>query len=192
MRRLFVALVMPEAVGEKLSLLLHGVPDARWVAPENFHLTLRFIGEVDGGAAEEITYVLSRIRVPSFCLTLEGLGCFETRGRLRAIWVGARENPALAGLQRKVESALVAAGIPAEGRKFKPHVTLARFSGMPVAAAAPYIASHAAIRLEPFEVESFFLFESKLGHGGPTYFPECEVPLVLSAPSLSDAALAER
>lgn len=189
MRRLFVALAMPEAVGETLSGLLHGVPDARWVTPENFHLTLRFIGEVDGGTAEEIADTLSRVRAPSFTLELEGLGYFETRGRLRALWVGARANAALAALQRKVENAVVAAGIAPESRKFKPHVTLARFSGVPVAAAAPYIASHASIRLEPFEVESFTLFESKLGRGGPAYSPEREVALVLSPKSADVGAI---
>lgn len=192
MRRLFVALAMPEAVSEKLSSLLHGVPDARWVDPENFHLTLRFIGEVDGGVAEEIADSLSRIRVPSFILELEGLGHFESRGRLRALWVGARENAELAGLQRKVEAAVVAVGIAPERRKFKPHVTLARFTGTPVGVAAPFIATHASIHLEPFEVQSFTLFESKLGRGGPTYFPEFEVPLVLSPTPTEPSTLAQR
>lgn len=183
MRRLFVAIAMPDPVREKLAELLHGVVDARWVDPENLHLTLRFIGEVDGGAAEEIADALSRIRHPGFALSLEGLGYFETRGRLRALWVGVRPEPALTALRRKVETALASAGFPAESRKFKPHVTLARFSGTPVAAAAPFIATHASLRVEPFEVESFHLFESKLGSGGPTYVPELEVPLVLSPSS---------
>lgn len=180
MRRLFVALEMPDVIGNQLSGMLSGVPDARWVGPENFHLTLRFIGEVDAGVEEEIAYSLSRLRVPSFELALEGLGSFETRGRLRALWVGVRAEPALLALRNKVENAVVAAGLPAEGRKFKPHVTLARFSGTPVAAAGPYLAMHAGVRSTAFPVESMILFESKLGHGGPTYHPELEIPLLLA------------
>jgi RNA 2',3'-cyclic 3'-phosphodiesterase len=183
MRRLFVALEMPEVVREQLSTMLSGVPDARWVDPENFHLTLRFIGEVDGGAAEEIAGSLSRLRAPSFNLTLEGLGYFESRGRLRALWVGVRPEPALVALQRKIEHAVVAVGPPAEGRKFKPHVTLARFSKCPVAAVAPYLVTHGGIRSDAFPVESLVLFESKLGHGGPTYHPELEIPLMLTPTS---------
>lgn len=181
MRRFFVALEMPDMVRGELSGMLCGIPDARWVDPENLHLTLRFIGEVDGATGEEIAASLSRLRVPSFDLTLEGLGYFETRGRLRALWAGVRPEPALVALQRKVEHAVVAAGLPAEGRKFKPHVTLARFSRAPVAAVGPYLATHAGIRSDTFPVESIVLFESKLGHGGPTYFPELEIPLMLAS-----------
>ena len=180
MRRLFVALEMPEAVGDRLSEMLSGVPEARWVDPENFHLTLRFIGEVDGAVAEELAVSLSRLRVPSFDLVLEGLGYFETRGRLRALWVGVRAEPALLALQRKVEHAVVAAGLPEERRKFKPHVTLARFSRTPVAAVGPYLATYAGVRTASFPVESLVLFESKLGREGPTYLPELEIPLMLA------------
>ena len=100
MRRLFVALAMPEAVSEKLSSLLHGVPDARWVDPENFHLTLRFIGEVDGGVAEEIVGSLSRIRVPSFTLELAGLGHFDSPAEAASALVRYRA-PILPDLQVK-------------------------------------------------------------------------------------------
>ncbi len=177
MRRLFVALAMPDAVRARLSEMLCGIPGARWVNPENLHLTLRFIGEVDGGAAEEIADSLSRLQAPAFDLTLEGLGHFESRGRLRALWVGVRPEPALTALQRKVENAVVAAGLPPESRKFKPHVTLARFSGTPLIEAGRYVEANAAIRLAPFPVTEVVLFESRLGRGGPAYFPELEISL---------------
>jgi 2'-5' RNA ligase len=178
-RRLFVAIEMPETVAARLSKMLSGIPEARWVAPKNFHLTLRFIGEVDDRVADEIARGLSRLRVPSFDLALGGLGYFETRGRLRAVWVGVRAEPALVALQRKVEKEVVAAGLPAEGRKFKPHITLARFSNTPVAVAGSFLAAHGGIRSDVFAVESMALFESTLGNGGPTYHTELEVPLML-------------
>jgi RNA 2',3'-cyclic 3'-phosphodiesterase len=180
MKRLFVALEMPESVQSQLSGMLSGVPEARWVDPENFHLTLRFIGEVDEPTAEEIAAALSRLRMPSFTLVLDGMGYFESRGRLRALWVGVRPEPALDALRRKVESTVVAAGLEAEKRKFKPHVTLARFSRTPVEAAGPFLAMHAGIRSTAFAVESMTLFESVLGQGAPTYYPELEIPLLIA------------
>lgn len=189
MRRLFVALEMPQTVRDQFSEMLSGIPDARWVDPKNFHLTLRFIGEVDGGAAEEIAGALSRLRVPSFELALEGLGYFDSRGRLRALWVGVRPEPALVTLQRKVEHVIVAAGLPSEGRKFKPHVTLARFSRTPVAAVGPYLVTHGGIRSDAFPVESMMLFESRLGQGGPTYHPELEVPLMLAPGAVASGSI---
>jgi 2'-5' RNA ligase len=102
MKRLFVALEMPEVIRERLSEMLIGVPDACWVDPDNLHLTLRFIGEADTAMGEELAFSLSGLRVPSFGLSLDGLGIFESRGRLRALWVGVRGEPALEALQRKV------------------------------------------------------------------------------------------
>jgi RNA 2',3'-cyclic 3'-phosphodiesterase len=186
MKRLFVALEMPEVIRERLSEMLIGVPDARWVDPDNLHLTLRFIGEADNAMGEELAFSLSGLRVPSFDLSLDGLGLFESRGRLRALWVGVRGEPALEALQRKVEKVVVAVGLPSEGRKFKPHITLARFSGTPTAVARSYLEAHAGISSDPFPVESVTLFESVLGREGPTYHPDLEVPLIL-APGASSS-----
>jgi 2'-5' RNA ligase len=129
--------------------------------------------------ADEIARGLSRLRVPSFDLALDGLGYFETRGRLRAIWVGVRPEPALAALQRKVEKEVVGVGLLAKGRKFRPHITLARFSNTPLAAVGSFLATHGDIQSDVFVVDSIVLFESKLGSGGPTYHTELEVPLML-------------
>ena len=187
MKRLFIALEMPEPLRERLAGMIGGITGARWVDPANFHLTLRFIGEVDGDTAQDIADGLSSLRVASFDLALEGVDRFESRGRVRAVWVGVKPNPALVALQRKIETLLVAVGIVPEGRKFKPHVTLARFSNIPVTGVGPYLAAHGSFRAEPVPVQSVILFESVLGRVGPTYHPELEVPLML-VPAVMDTS----
>ena len=178
MPRLFVAIPLPEDVRERLGLLAGGVPGARWVDPEKLHLTLRFIGEVDGGWAEDIMAALSGIVAKSFDVAMAGVGHWGTRERATMLWAGVEKNPALSHLQGKVESALVRLGLDPEGRKFSPHVTLARLSGSPDARVAKFIADYNLFRLAPFRVTSFTLFSSFLSRGGAIYTPEAEYALL--------------
>ncbi len=143
MIRLFVGLQLPEAVRERLAGLAHPLPRARWVARDNLHLTLRFIGAVDGAAAADIDDALARIAVPSFEITIAGDGQFDSRGRARALWAGVERSETLRALYGKIEQALKRAGQPPEGRRFSPHVTLARLRDVPLAKVAPFVASHA-------------------------------------------------
>jgi len=175
--RLFVALSLPDALRARLQGLAAGLPGARWVAPENLHLTLRFIGEVDRQEAEDSDAALAAIRCDSFSLTLAGLGEFGDGRRLRSLWIGAERNEALERLQAKVEQALRRAGLPPEKRKFKPHVTLARFKSHPGGRLEDYFAAHALFRAAPFEVTGFTLYSSYLSHEGAIYTPEEVYPL---------------
>ena len=118
--RLFVGLVLPEPVRWQLGLLCTGLPGVRWVPPENFHLTLRFIGEVDGGTLDDVDAALAGIRARRFSLTLGGVGHFGSGQQVRALWAGVGREPALQHLRDKVESAVVRAGLPPEGKKFTP------------------------------------------------------------------------
>lgn len=175
--RLFVALSLPDDLRSKLSSLSSGLPGARWVAPENLHLTLRFLGELDGPDADDVDAALSGIRCERFSLSLAGLGHFGDDWRLRALWLGVEPNETLERLQMKVEQAVRRAGQPPEKRKFKPHVTLARFKSHPGARLADYITEHALFRAAPFEVASFTLYSSYLSHEGAIYTPEAVYPL---------------
>ncbi len=178
MPRLFVAIPLPEDVRERLGLLAGGVPGARWVDRDNFHLTLRFIGEVDGGWAEDVMSALGGVTAKPFELALAGVGHWGTKERATVIWAGVDKNPGLSHLQSKVESALVRLGLEPEGRKFSPHVTLARLNGSPCARVAKFIADHNLFRLPPFEVTTFTLFSSFLSRGGAIYTPEVEYALL--------------
>lgn len=179
MIRLFVAIAFPDALRRRLATLCAGVRGAHWSNEENLHLTLRFIGEAPEDRYPDIVGALDRVRVPEFDLVLSGAGHFETRRRVRSLWIGVAPNPALFDLQERVDAALLRAGLPADNRRFTPHVTLARMSGAGVApdVAAKWLSGVTMFRAPPLAVEHFTLFRSHLGHGGAHYEPLHEVPL---------------
>lgn len=175
--RLFVALELPDEVRGRLSDLMLRIPGLRWVPPENYHLTLRFIGEVPAFQAEEVDLALEAIRAKPFDLTLSGLGTFEKQGRVQSLHVLAERTPALAHLQSKIETALQRAGLPPERKRFTPHVTLARTEGAPLDKLAGFLQAHNLFRTEPVRMEHFVLFSSRLGKEQAVYTPEVEYAL---------------
>ena len=175
--RLFIGLQLPQAVLDLLSGLAYPLPRVRWVVRDNLHLTLRFIGEVDGAAAADIDEALARIAVPSFELTIAGVGEFNSRGRVRTLWAGVERSEPQRILYAKIERALQRAGQPPERRRFSPHVTLARLRDVKLAEVAPFIVAHANLSLKPIHVAHFVLFSSTLSHAGPVYTVEREYPL---------------
>ena len=177
MIRLFVGLGLPETLSERLTGLRGQIPGARWVPPENLHITLRFIGEVDEETAADLDAVLARIDAPSFEIGLQGVGHFESRGLVRALWAGVARDPALDHLQARVETACQRAGLAPEGRKFHPHVTLARCRDTRTARIAGFLADHGGFGAPAFPVGSFALYSSTLGRGGAIYTREADYPL---------------
>ena len=177
MIRLFVAIALPEAILERLESLGGGVPGARWASAETMHLTLRFIGEVPETTAADIDQALHAVSCPAFELTLEEIGSFGARSRPRVIWAGVASSPALDRLQAKVESALVRMGLPPEGRKFTPHVTLARLKGARSARVGEFVAAHNPFRAGPFPVAEFMLYSSYLAQSGAIHTAEARYPL---------------
>lgn len=168
MLRLFVALTLPADVRARLCGLMGGVPGARWVPGENLHLTLRFIGDVDEGAAADLDAEMARAPFAPFKLTLEGVGVFGASRRPRALWVGVAPSAELDILQGRVEAAAQRAGQPAETRKFMAHVTLARLNGGGDRLGR-FLASNGLFRAGPFAVTGFSLMRSRLGGGDPIY-----------------------
>ena len=176
--RLFVGLDLPWALRQHLAKLAGvGIPGARWVPPENYHLTLRFIGETPGYRAEEIDLALAGLRARSLSLTLAGLGTFAKGGRTSALWVGVERNPQRDHLQTKVETALQRIGLEPERRRFQPHVSLARLEGVAEGRLVPYVQAHNLFRADPVPVEHFTLFSSQLGKEAAVYTAEVEYPL---------------
>lgn len=175
MIRLFVGLDLPEAVAARLGALAAGIPGARWVEPRNLHVTLRFIGEVDEGVAQELHECLGEIRAPAFDLAITGFGTFG-RGSPTALWAAVDRSPEIVHLQSKVDAALGRAGIPPEGRKFLPHLTLARLKDAPVARVQAFIAGHSPFRAD-VPVDRFVLFRSHLGRSGAEYEAVADYPL---------------
>src|SRR5271165_2347575 len=175
--RLFVALDLPWEVKEDLNDLSCNLPGARWVPTDNFHLTLRFIGEAGRLQAEEIDLALASLRGRSFSFSLSGLGWFEKNGRVNTLYAGVERNEDLARLQSKVETALHRCGLPPEKRRFTPHVTLARMDQPVTPALASFVQAHNLYRSALIRADNVTLFSSFLGKDQPTYTPEAEYAL---------------
>jgi len=172
MRRLFVAIDLSEPVKAQLSFMCCGLPGARWTAPEQMHLTLRFIGEVNSSMYRDIREVLGEVVMRPFSMRIEGMGFFPPRGRPRVVWVGIRKNEQIIRLRHRIESVLVHIGLDPEGRKFAPHITLARLHNTPGSKVADFIAGHNLFTSEDVPVDRFFLYSSILGHQGAKHFIE--------------------
>ena len=178
MPRLFVALRPPPAIRDRLLDLMIGVDGARWQDEEQLHLTLRFVGEIDARAADDLAAALGQVHAPVPIVRLAGTGRFEKRGRTNALWAGVQPHAQLAALHRKVDAACVRAGLPPEGRAYLPHITVARAgSGTDESAVGRWIGDTAGLASAPFACPHLILYESQLGHGGASYEPVLRWPL---------------
>ncbi len=164
--RLFVALDLPWEVKEDLSDLSCNIPGARWVPTDNFHLTLRFIGEASRLQAEEIDLALATLRGRSFAFSLSGLGWFEKAGRVSSLWAGVERNEDLARLQSKVETALHRIGLAPDRMDMPVTPMLTTF-----------VQANNLYRSVPIRADNVTLFSSFLGKDQPTYTPEAEYAL---------------
>lgn len=176
--RLFVALDLPWEVKETLSDLAGGLLGARWVPPENYHLTLRFIGNIMRHEAEDIDLALAGLRARGFSLSLSGVGVYEKGGKPITLYAGVERSDGLDHLRGKIETALRRAGFESERKRFTPHVTLGKLDGVAPNKLVSWVQAHSLFRLPPVPVEHFTLFSSCLGKETPVYTPEVEYSLV--------------
>lgn len=176
--RLFVGLDLPQHLRQSVAALAYaGIPGARWVPPENYHVTLRFIGEAPRYVAEEIDHALAALKAPGFPLTLAGVGTFAKGGRIQSLHIGVERSPQLDRLQSKIETALQRCGLEPERRRFQPHLTLARLDSAAENKLGGFVQAHNLFRAEPVPIRHFTLFSSLLGKDQPVYTPEVEYPL---------------
>jgi RNA 2',3'-cyclic 3'-phosphodiesterase len=176
MPRLFTGLEVPAALGESLSLLRGGLPGARWIDAENYHLTLRFIGDVDDDIAQEVAWLLGNVRRREFELRLDGLTSFGGR-KPRAVVATVAPSQSVMELQAEHERLMQRVGLDPEGRKYTPHVTLARLRDASSYDVAEYLSSRGGFRSPPFKVSRFVLFSSRASQGGGPYVVEAAYPL---------------
>lgn len=176
MHRLFAAIRPPAGIRARLIATMGGVSGARWQSDDQIHLTLRFIGEVDRHLARDIHAALGAVHHPRFEIGIEGLGLFDRRGRADVVWAGVSPQEPLRTLHNKIDQALARVGLEPEQRAFTPHITLARLkrSSGPV---RNLIEEAGGFRTEPFPVESFMLFESRLTPDGAVYSAVERYPL---------------
>ncbi len=191
MPRLFTALEIPRNAAMSLSLLRGGLPGARWIDVENYHITLRFIGDVDGRTADEIVDRLDRIDRPEFQLRLEGIGSFGSK-KPHSVWAGVSQSPDMFALQGEIERICQRIGLQPDPRKFTPHVTLARLKSSRVDDVVHYLSGRGNFYTQPFTVGRFVLLSSRESVGGGPYLTEEIFPLHESRsafPSLGNSAL---
>lgn len=175
--RLFIAIEIPADLKTALGKLQVDIPGARWVAAEQIHLTMAFLGEVEESVVELLKSELARIQIPQFTLCLSGIGCFPGRHRPRVLWVGVEPHPHLTELAATVRSAVLACGIPQEDRPFSPHITLARLKLSSSEQLEAFLERNKNVKYKPFSVETFVLYQSKLTQQGAEHFPVRIFPL---------------
>ena len=177
MPRLFIAVDLPEEIRNNLGKISFGIPGARWVDPLQIHLTVRFVGEVNGTTFLDIKAALEQVKFSPFSLTLKGVGHFPPRGKPRVLWVGIEQSQALQSLKKKIDLTLARVGLEPEGRKFSPHITLARLKNSPIQKVANFLAGNGLFNQEPFEVMDFKLYSSTLTPKGAIHRVEKVYPL---------------
>lgn len=176
MPRLFTALEIPRDAAMSLSFLRGGLPSARWIDAENYHLTLRFIGDIEARLADEIVAALDRVSRAPFPVTLRGLGAFGGK-KPHSVYADVEPSRPLDLLQGEIDRILQRLGVPADPRRFTPHVTLARLRNGKSEEVAHYLALRGGFRAPTFQASRFVLFSSKDSVGGGPYVMEEAFPL---------------
>ena len=178
-KRLFVSLELPESVAQSLTRLNPQRRGVRWLAVEQMHLTLGFLGDVAADAEENFRAQLRAIRFTAFFLPVRGLGIFPGKGRPKIVWIGiGGGHPHLFQLHKRVTDAALAAGLEADLRPWHPHITLARCHDVSAESINPFLRAHADYDAGLVRIDSFQLKSSLLMPAGSVYATELFVPAV--------------
>ena len=180
MKRIFIGLQFPRAICDELKNLSGGVIRANWVADENYHLTLRFLGECDNNLLDDVCLALSQIRTCSFALQLQGVNHFKKKGVVKSLWVGIVKNPSLTALKTEIDTMLQNINIKEERRAFYPHVTLAKLSNPRLSEVTFFEQMNNLYYSKKFPTNYITIFESYSLEGGSTYQPLIKIPLRVS------------
>jgi 2'-5' RNA ligase len=176
MPRLFTGLEVPPDIATQLSLHRGGLSGARWIEPADYHITLRFLGDVDGATARDAYDFLGDIRRGPMTVTIDQIASFGG-DKPHSVFARVQPSLALSELQAEHERLMRRIGLPPEARKFVPHVTLARIKGASPLAVADYLSSRALIRPIQFQAKRFVLYSSRASVGGGPYLVEAGYPL---------------
>ena len=171
MPRLFTGVEIPADVAFDLDLMRGGIIGSRWIDPDSFHITLRFIGDIGDSLAREIAYQLDGVEARPFSVRLKGIGVFGGN-KPHTLYAGVEESADLRRLQSVHERICQVLGLPAGPRKFTPHVTLARLKEPDLRAVHHFVAAHSLYKSNLFEVGRFVLFSSRPARGGGPYAVE--------------------
>lgn len=176
MPRLFTGIELPEGLRALLGRQRMPLPGAKWVDPSDYHITLRFLGDVDNRTAAEFADLLAGIEAHAFEIRLVELATFGGNDP-RVIFASVEPNEPLEALARAHERLARQVGLPPEKRAFKPHVTLARLRNPDLGRIVRFLERFGGFRTEPFTAQRFVLYSSKPTVGGGPYLVESAYPL---------------
>lgn len=176
MPRLFAGLEIPDPVSDHLSDLRNGLRKARWIEPRDYHVTLRFFGDIDKELASEVADQLAGIRHPPLTLAIDGLDVFGGN-KPRTLFARIAPNAGLDALQSTIERKSRKAGCDPETRQFRPHITIARIKGVSKEKVAAWLQNFGDFSSKPFIVDCFALFSARPSRGGGPYLVEQTMPL---------------
>ncbi len=171
-KRLFVGLELPESSRHLFRKIDPHVKGLRWLPPEQLHLTMSFIGDVEPEQEERLRENLARVRVPPFFLPIAGVGAFGGE-RPSVVWAGVgKGHPHLFALHQHIQDAVLHAGLEPDLKPFHPHITLGRARDVSRAALKPFLRDHKESEFDLWKVTGFTLFSSRLTAEGSIYTVE--------------------
>ncbi len=176
MYRLFAALPVPVQISNQLAALQTGLTGAAWRPIENFHITLRYFGDVSAERADELDRQLAQLDSRAFRVRLQGVGWFGRR-KPRAVWAGVEDCPHLRHLSSTCERIARRLGLPADKHPFTPHITLAYLHNTPPEDVHLWADAHKVFTAGPIKFDAFHLYSSQLGNGPSRYTVEAGYPL---------------
>lgn len=188
MYRLFLGLSLPKDVSESILMLSDGILHSDWVPSENYHITLRFFGDVDKATADDIVNTLDEMDFKPFTVQLSGCGVFPPKGPPRSLWVGLKKNAEIVQFRKKIDSTLRDLRLESDPRTFHPHVTISRFQEDRVSdlEVAQFLQKNYDFSSSIFEVTQYHLYSSKKSKHGSVY--EQEVDFELTPPLIRDSS----
>jgi 2'-5' RNA ligase len=167
MPRLFAGLEIPEDIRSALSALEVPIPGADWGEEDDYHITLRFFGDVDDAQEAALHDVLDTLSADAFEVTIAGLATFGAEPR--TVHAVVADTPGLTSLARAMDRLATGVGCARPRHPFRPHVTLARLDRADPSLLARFLARHGAIAFPPFFVHRFALFSARPRTGGGPY-----------------------
>ncbi|HBC87381.1 MAG TPA: RNA 2',3'-cyclic phosphodiesterase [Lentisphaeria bacterium] len=172
MPRLFIAIDMPDELRGKICEVRRNLPGVRWVDKEQIHLTLRFIGDSDDENSQRIKSALAEVKFKSFRLEMDGAGFFPNERRPTVFWIGCKKNSVLTELKKGIDDILEMNGLPPEGRRFVPHITIARLKNIQPGEIRKLSGMCSGVIPLEFTVPEFMLYSSVLTSGGAIHTKE--------------------
>ena len=170
--RIFIGIPIPNHIKKLIFSLQGGLPGANWVPPENYHISLRFIGEVNETTKEDIAEALEDVAFPAFSLSLQTIGIFTEGDDPHHIWIKPNPEDPLIKLNRKIETVLTKnRSLKQDTRKFTPHLTLARLKETNTEKVGQFMQWHNLFKTPEFQVTEYALYQSHLTNNSPIYTP---------------------